>query len=224
MKSYPICLDVSGLACLVVGGGRVAQRKVMGLLDAGADNVTVVTPEASDKIEALAAEGKITLKKRKFRDEDLAGAALVFAAASTREVNEAVEAGAAKRKSWVNSADNPTGSTFHVPASLARGDLTIAASTSGSSPVLAAWIRDFVEARLPERIDLLAAVSSRIRKDFIEKGILISPLQFRILFDSGILDDFARSDWKSAEDKINMALGVKISLKKLEKEISTGKS
>lgn len=220
VKAYPICLDVTFLPCLVVGGGRVAFRKVQGLLAAGATDVVVVAPHIRDEIKALAKSGKILVKDREFIDEDLNGAALVFAATSSRPVNAAVVDGAGKRGAWVNAADSPSESSFHVPAVLSRGDLTIAAATSGASPALAAWIRDLIDESLPEGIDLLAAVSRRVREALLGQGRFLSPSEFRILFDSGIVDDLAESDWDSAEEKIRTTVGVELSVKEIVNKIS----
>ena len=41
MTMYPVMLQVAGRRCLVVGGGRVALRKVEGLVGAG-DRKSVV--------------------------------------------------------------------------------------------------------------------------------------------------------------------------------------
>ena len=70
MKYYPICLDIKGRLCLVVGGGRVGTRKVKTLLACGA-RVTVVSPAMSDELAELAGQGRIDAKRRAYRSSDL---------------------------------------------------------------------------------------------------------------------------------------------------------
>ena len=72
MKYYPVNLDIRNRNCLVVGGGAVGTRKVKTLVECGA-TVTVVSPQASAKLELMAAEGAITLKNRNYRTTDLEG-------------------------------------------------------------------------------------------------------------------------------------------------------
>lgn len=126
---YPIVLHVRGRRAVVVGGGKVAARKVYGLLEAEAD-VVVIAPEAVPDIEALAAKGEIVWRKKTFAEDDLAGAFLVIAATNDRNVNEAVAQAAAPGQ-LVNVVDDPKRCDFHVPAVIRRGPLTIAVSTGG---------------------------------------------------------------------------------------------
>jgi len=86
MKYYPVFLDLRERNCVVVGGGRVAERKTLSLLEAGA-NVTVVAPSLTHKLQDLSASGKITHLAKTFENEDIAGAFLVIAATGLREVN-----------------------------------------------------------------------------------------------------------------------------------------
>jgi len=122
---------------LVVGGGVVAERKVRGLLDAGF-RVTVVAPEILDSIRATGVE----TRERDFQASDVAGHALVFACTDSREVNRA--AGEAARAAGIFAvvADSQEESTFFTPAVHRDGDLVVAVSTGGASPVLAREVRD----------------------------------------------------------------------------------
>ncbi|WP_025949071.1 precorrin-2 dehydrogenase/sirohydrochlorin ferrochelatase family protein [Geobacillus thermocatenulatus] len=145
---YPIVLHLRGRRAVVVGGGKVAARKVYGLLEAEAD-VVVIAPEAVPDIEALAAKGEIVWRKKTFAEDDLAGAFLVIAATNDRNVNEAV-AQAATPGQLVNVVDDPERCDFHVPAVVRRGSLTIAVSTEGASPAVARRIRRELEEQYGE--------------------------------------------------------------------------
>ena len=140
MKSYPIMLNIEGKAVVVVGGGLIAYRKVTGLLQAGA-YITVISPGIHSKIEQLFIENKISWKNKLFEPVDLDSALIVIAATNSEIVNTFVASSAGKHQ-LVNIVDNPELSTFHVPAKLTRGDLTISVATGGGSPTLSKSIRD----------------------------------------------------------------------------------
>ena len=152
---YPAMLRLAGKRCVVVGGGRVATRKILPLLDTGAE-VTVVAPAFEPPLEGYAGGGRLQLERRPYRRGDLAGATLAFAATDSRTVNAAVADEAAELGLPVNVADDPTASTFHVPAVSRPHGLTIALSTGGRSPAFARRLRQEIDELLtPERIGLL---------------------------------------------------------------------
>lgn len=140
---YPIFLRLNGKECLVVGGGRVAERKIANLLQSGA-RVQVVSPDITAKIEEWAGAGCLVWRRRLFQASDLEGKELVFAATDVREVNASIARECRQRKIWVNVVDDPTGGDFHVPAVLTRGEVQLAVSTGAGSPLLARKIRDYL--------------------------------------------------------------------------------
>jgi len=142
---YPIMLDLSDVPVLVVGGGRVAQRKVEGLLRARAD-VTVVAPRIDDGVRAL----PVRLVERTYEPSDLDHVRLVISATDEAAVNAAVSADATRRGIWVNSADDPANCTFTLPAVARDGEVTVAVATGGASPALASHLRGEIEAWLGE--------------------------------------------------------------------------
>ena len=162
MPYYPICLDISGRPCLVVGGGRVAERKVAGLLEAGA-KVTVVSPETTAAIEELARTGRVALIRRAVRPEDIRDVALVIAATDDRQVQAMVHREAEARGILVNVADVPEFCSFILPARVQRGDLSIAVSTSGASPALAKRIRERLEGEFGPEYGPLLAIMAALR-------------------------------------------------------------
>jgi precorrin-2 dehydrogenase/sirohydrochlorin ferrochelatase len=141
---HPIFLDLGGQPVVVIGGGKVAERKVVMLLEAGA-RITVVSPEVSERIETLAGEGRIALWQRAYRTGDLQGCRLAYAATSDSAVNQAVRREASDSGIWLNAVDQPDLCDFITPAIVRRGDLTIAVSTNGRCPALARQIREDVE-------------------------------------------------------------------------------
>ncbi len=143
MGYYPIFLELAGRRVAVAGAGRVSLRKVKGLLEAGA-RVTVIAPASLPAFEEL----PVTMVRRRFRPSDLEGATLAFAATDCRDVNHRVAAEAGRRGIPVNVADCPAECDFIVPARVRRGDLQVAASTSGRNPRLAVELRRKIAAIL----------------------------------------------------------------------------
>lgn len=146
---YPIFLELKGRAAIVVGGGKVAERKAAGLVEAEA-NVTVVSPELSPGLKEMAEKGRIKWSRKRFSSEDLEGVFLIIAATSDRETNLAVNKAAGPHQ-LVNIADDHIASDFHVPSVVRRGKLNLAVSTSGASPALAKKIRGELEEKFDER-------------------------------------------------------------------------
>jgi precorrin-2 dehydrogenase/sirohydrochlorin ferrochelatase len=161
---YPIALDLRGRACLVVGGGPIAESKVEGLLDADA-RVTVVSPEVTHHLAEHARAGRIRHVAREYRAEDVAGNQLVFAATGNRAVTEAVARDGRERGVWVNAADDPAFCDFLLPSVLRRGRLVVAVSTSGACPGLARAIRQELEEHLTEDYAPLVELVAEVRRE-----------------------------------------------------------
>jgi precorrin-2 dehydrogenase / sirohydrochlorin ferrochelatase len=148
---YPIMLKLAGKKVVVVGGGRVAKRKISSLIATKA-NITVVAPKISMEIQQLVESGKIDWLAKSFSIEDIEGAFLVFAATNEKDLNRKIK-DAAEVCTLVTIADDPAGSDFHVPAKVQRGRLTVAVSTGGASPTLARKIRSQLEQEFDERYE-----------------------------------------------------------------------
>jgi uroporphyrin-III C-methyltransferase/precorrin-2 dehydrogenase/sirohydrochlorin ferrochelatase len=152
---YPIFLDLSDEPVVVIGGGAVAERKIEALIAAGA-RITVVSPEVTGLIATWADEGRLTLHSRPYRQGDLAGFRLAYAATSAPDVNQAVRDEARAEGVWLNAIDKPALCDFITPATVRRGDLTLAVSTNGRCPALAKQIREDLECTYgPEYTDTL---------------------------------------------------------------------
>ncbi|MBF0590541.1 MAG: bifunctional precorrin-2 dehydrogenase/sirohydrochlorin ferrochelatase [Nitrospirae bacterium] len=146
MTYYPVFLCLANKRCLIVGGGKVAQRKAIKLLEAGA-SLVIVAPALTEELTRLKDDGMFTHKARTFMEDDLDGVFMVIAATSDRQINEEI---AARFNGLINVVDSPEQCSFIVPSSVTRGELTIAVSTSGASPALASTIRQELEAMYPD--------------------------------------------------------------------------
>ncbi|NNK84923.1 MAG: bifunctional precorrin-2 dehydrogenase/sirohydrochlorin ferrochelatase [Desulfobacterales bacterium] len=167
MEYYPVNLDIKKRKCLVVGGGRVGTRKVLTLLDCGA-RVTVVSPDATEKLIELANRGAITLEKRQYRETDLDGIFLVIGTTDNEELNHQISIAAEKHNMLCNIADRPKVCNFILPSIVNRGDLTISISTSGKSPALAKKLRMELEEQFgneyAELLRLMGAIREKLLK------------------------------------------------------------
>ncbi|MBW8804514.1 MAG: uroporphyrinogen-III C-methyltransferase [Catenulisporales bacterium] len=139
---YPAALRLAGRRVVVVGGGPVAQRRVLGLLDARAD-VLVVAPEATPAIEALADGGEVRWERRPYRGGDLAEAWYAVAAADAPAVNAAVAREAEAGRVFCSRADSAEDSSAWTPA-VGRHDGVTVAVIGGGDPRRAVDLRDGV--------------------------------------------------------------------------------
>ncbi|GFN33650.1 precorrin-2 dehydrogenase/sirohydrochlorin ferrochelatase family protein [Paenibacillus xylaniclasticus] len=142
---YPVMLRLAGKRCIVVGGGPVAERKVLSLLEAGADEIVVISDQMTESLERWGEEGGIRLIHRLYREGDLAGSSLVIAATNDPAVNTAIAAEAERLRIWVNIASDGESGTMITPAVVRKGELIVALSTGGASPALAAKLRTELE-------------------------------------------------------------------------------
>jgi precorrin-2 dehydrogenase/sirohydrochlorin ferrochelatase len=147
-SNYPIILQLTGKKVVVVGGGKVAERKVAGLLRTGAV-IKVISPKVTDELSRLALGGQIQWLEKPFSKEDLDNAFMVFAATNDRNINQFIKESTDDHQ-LITISDNPEESDFHVPAQVQRGRLCIAISTGGSSPTLAKNISEKLEYEFDE--------------------------------------------------------------------------
>jgi len=200
---YPVMLRLAGRRCVVVGGGAVAERKVAGLLECGA-SVTLVSPEATPILEGLAGAARITWERRTVSGKDVARAFLVFAATDNLEVNRRVAQAVSEAGGLANVADDPAGGSFHVPAVLRRGGLSIAISTSGNSPALARRLRQRLEQTLGPEYEAFLAALGQLRER-AQKSIPSAEARRRIYLqalDSDLFEHAARGDPAAVEARI----------------------
>lgn len=162
MALYPIALRLEGRRCLVVGGGRVAERKIAALLEAAAD-VVVVAPQGTPALLELAAQRRIVLHQREFVADDVLGATLVIAATDIPQINEVVWQASRAAGVLISTVDVPTRSDFYAPAVVRRPPVTLAISTDGHSPALSTWLRRHLEAALPACLGELAETLGQLR-------------------------------------------------------------
>lgn len=187
---YPVSLELSGRACLVVGGGRVAARKARTLLDCGGV-VSVITPTLGDDMETLV-PSLHGLERRPYGKGDAAAFRLVVTATGIPEVDGAVFADAEAAGVWVNSADDVAHSSFILPAVHRDGPVTVAVSTSGLSPALASFLRTRLAAECGDALGTLAELLGEARADLKRAGVRSDTIDWERLLD-GPLPELVRT-------------------------------
>ncbi len=166
----PLALVLRGRRCLVVGGGRRAARRVTELAESGA-SVVVVAPELSDRVAGLVeAMPSVSWHKGHFEPDDLEGVHLAVAATNDAAVDQRVFDLAEARGTFVHCPDDPARCSAYAMALVRRGHVTVAVTTAGTSPALAAYLKDWLDARLDEGLGGVAQLLADVRRELHDVG------------------------------------------------------
>ena len=204
---YMVNLTLKGREALIVGGGEIARRKVEDLLMAGA-RVTVVAPAICEGIAEQAERGHITAHSRAYQPGDIGESFVVIAATDDEDVNAEVFRDAAARNVLINVVDRPALCTFTVPATVRRGDLTIAIATNGLSPAFSGILREELEGRYGPEYGPLVELFGELRKKMIAlgwKGPAIRE-KFAELYRDGVIE-LISGDRRRLEEFLAARLG-----------------
>jgi siroheme synthase-like protein len=162
----------------------------------------VVAPEILDRIRDL----PVRLAERPYEAGDLVGAWLAIAATGDPAVNRQVHSDGDCARVWVNAADDPEACAFTLPALLRRGPVTVAVSTGGHSPALAAWLRDQVAELLGPEIGDLAELLSEARNELQAAGRSTEGLDWRVALDSDMLELIRTGRMAQARERLQACL------------------
>ncbi len=164
----PVGLSLKAFPCLVVGGGKVALRKIEILLEYDT-KLTVIAPAVEEKIAYYHESGRLELIKREYVPPEAQKYGFVISASDDKEINEAVYRDCTAAKVPVNVVDNPSKCDIIFPAVVKRDCLTVAVSTDGKAPFLSRHLRLILEGIFPERWNKLAKLSARFRAQVQEQ-------------------------------------------------------
>ena len=205
---YPVYIQLRERPCVVIGGGKIAEGKVDGLLAAEA-NVTVISPELTPHLRDLVNQKQITFFGRIYQPGDLTGAFMVICATDQPEINHQVWQEAMVNRQLVNVVDDTPRCNFIAPSILRKGDLTIAISTSGKAPALAVRLKERLQRELGPEYERFLELAGELREplarhipDFETRKVL-----WYELVDSEILDLLASGDETSAREIISRVVG-----------------
>jgi precorrin-2 dehydrogenase/sirohydrochlorin ferrochelatase len=165
---YPMMMNISGRRCVVVGGGRVAERKVASLLEAGA-MVVLVSPAMTPMLSSMVKSGMIEQVSRRYRKGDLKRAFLCVVATDDRRLQDRIWKEARDQGVLANIVDSEEDCDFLVPSYFRRGDLVISISTSGKSPALAKRIRKDLEEQYGWEYEVLLKVLTWARPRILQE-------------------------------------------------------
>lgn len=220
MDLYPVNLNIVGRTCVIIGGGGVAIRKAGPLVECGA-RVVLISPEVASPLEKMAELGKLDWHARRYRQGDLRGAFLAFAATADPGVQQAVAAEAKREGVLLNRADAPDACSFQVPARVRRGDFLLTVSTGGGSPALAAKLRRELAEEYGEEykqlVDLLAAIRRRVVAD--GQTCESHKILFEKLLQLNILARIRAENWSVLEEELMEVLPRDVDVEELIKRI-----
>lgn len=208
MRYYPVCLDIRGRSCLVVGGGQVGTRKVKTLMDCGA-RVTVVSTAVTDQVAQWARQEQIVLHQRAYRSTDLASVFLVIGATNDPALNRRIHQDAEQAQRLCNIADQPDLCNFILPSVINQGDLMVTISTSGRSPAFAKHLRRQLQIQFgPEYsrfLDLMGAIRAHLLQT--EHAPEVHKPLFEALITRGLLELIKAEDIQAINRLLAEVLG-----------------
>lgn len=198
---YPVNLVLTGRRCLVVGGGRIAARKVAGLQAAEAE-VVVVAPTVGPEVRATG----VPYEERPYRRGDLEGVWLAVTATDDREVNRQVHDDGEAAGVWVNAADDPASCSFVLPAVVRQGPVMVTIGTAGRSPALASWLKEHVAAELGPEVADLARLLSEIRERIRAEGRSTEDVDWRSALDWSMLEEIKAGQTARVRERLEACL------------------
>ena len=203
MDYFPIFLKLKDQACLVVGAGEIAARKIELLARAGA-KITVIADEISPTVLSLQAAHDLRLRQQAFSPADLGEFRLVVSATDNAETNCLVAKTASEQNIPVNVVDNPELCSFIFPAIIDRSPVIAAVSSGGAAPVLARLLRAKIETVIPPAYGRLAGLADKFRdkvKQHIEQ-----PAQRRIFWENILQGSVAELVFSGQEQQAEQQL------------------
>ncbi|MBF6601255.1 MAG: bifunctional precorrin-2 dehydrogenase/sirohydrochlorin ferrochelatase [Dehalococcoidia bacterium] len=208
MALYPIFVETAGRRVVVIGGGHVGAEKVRGLL-AGEADITVISPELVPELREHVAAGRIRHIARAYEESDLDGGyEFVMVATDDGAINAEVAAAGKRRGIWVNAADDPKHCDFILPAVVRKGKITLAASTSGTSPALARRLREELDAYLTEDMPALADLLAEVRQAMRARRIRVESDTWQAAIDEPLRLLLAQRKYVQARARLIERLGI----------------
>lgn len=205
---YPIYLQLHEQPCVVIGGGKIAEGKVEGLLIAGA-KVTIISPDLTSRLSEFVEHDQIVHIARTYQPGDLTGAFLVICATDQTEINHQVWQEASANRQLVNVVDDTPRCNFIAPAILRKGALNIAISTGGKAPALAVRLKERLQKEIGPQYERFLELSGQLREplarhipDFETRKKL-----WYELVDSDILELLSQDNEPAALDLISQVVG-----------------
>ncbi len=219
--NYPIFLNLAQRQALIVGAGQVGRRKLAGLLEAGA-RVRLVEPRA-DRVGST--DPAVELLAREYRPEDLQGVFLVFACTDSPEVNQRILKDAHRQGVLCACSDRFSAGDFVLPALLRRGQLSLAISTAGRSPALAALVRDQLAEQVTDNWGVGLEIVAAVRRKWLTDPVpgKYNQQVLRGFWQDQLLPLLELGRFGAVDDLLRATFGDDYSLAKLQIQLPEGK-
>jgi len=216
-RPYPVVLNLTGRTVIIVGAGQVGQRKLHGALAAGA-RVTIIDPQ---KLK-LAPDVHIEQIQRPYRSGDLAGAHLVFICTNSEGSNAAAAREARQLGIWACRCDRSEQSDFFLPAVLQRGPLTVAVSTSATSPAMSGLLRDQLSGTVDDSWGTAVSLIAAIRRKWLTEpaGVQYNQEVLRNLLNQELIPLISGGQLEDIDQLLLNQFGKGYSLSDLQVDIS----
>ena len=215
---FPILIDLRRLPCLVVGGGRVALRKVRSLLEFNA-RITVVSPKLCAGLIKLSKSAKIPVIARPYSARFLKGHKVVFSTTDNPEIDRLVSHDCRRRRILLNVADGPSWCDFILPASLKRGDLIVSVSSQGKAPFFAKDTKRKLEDFLSPSLSDVTELAGEFRRRLLSNGSCASVSEKKTAYGKFLATDWDKILRKQGRRKAHKHLNM--ILNEVEKEPDT---
>ncbi len=196
---YPLLLNIFGRSCIVIGGGKVAERKVSQLLQFNAA-IKVISPKITVKLSKFSEAGRIEVLKREYEEGDLKEALLVFAATNRKKINERIKKEAEAKGISINVVDDPELCDFIVPSIIKKDPIIIAISTSGTLPSFSKKLKK--------------EINEYINSDYVKYANLVG--RFRAFLIETVKDRKKRSAIMKEINKTDMKEILQMNMKKMK--------
>lgn len=151
MSYFPAFVKLDNKRILIVGAGKIAQEKITHLLEFSSD-ITIIAEEFSDEINLSIQKHSLSYSKKRYEKGDIKGFDVIVAALDNLEVQENIYHESRDYHCLYNCVDIQKYCDFIFPSYIKKGDLTIAISTSGSSPSTAKYLKIWLDNIIPDSI------------------------------------------------------------------------
>jgi precorrin-2 dehydrogenase/sirohydrochlorin ferrochelatase len=220
MAYYPIFLNLNNQNVIVVGGGEVAERKILNLLRYGC-HIHVVSHELTAQLEKLVAENKIKRIPEQSLNQAMSKAYMVIAATNDPVVNGQIASRAKERGLLFNAVDQPRDCNFIMPSIVRSGDLQIAISSGGKSPALTKKIRKEMQTLFGSEYGSFVELLGMIRTEVLARSDRSSENKrtFENLVNSDLLELIRKGDIGGVKSRLKSILGKNFPIERILKEV-----
>ncbi|MFC2084050.1 bifunctional precorrin-2 dehydrogenase/sirohydrochlorin ferrochelatase [Bacteroidota bacterium] len=192
---FPLLINLQKFPCLVIGGGKVALRKVLSLQEFNV-KATILSPKICEQLLELGKKNKIKIISKAYSKEYLKDYKIVFCATNNQEINKRVHRDCEKSGILLNVVDIPALCDYILPATLKRGNLTISISSQGKAPFYIKEVKDKLESHFTSNYKEIIELAGIFRENILNNKKFKSKVNKEKAFQK-----FLETDWLKILDK-----------------------